>query len=187
MTFSLSYDTGSLVFNRQITVNEAPGGSVADDSRRWVGIGIRGMFGRYSSLQGRMQSTAFEASRWLSDSRISCRWAVGHGSSLSLVITSSSISNSLSVGFSYSGVALSPRRGESNLMVLGGSWSGSGGAGIICVSSSWVDSYGDSCSAYQRNPSLCGFQESAAECCGCGGGIKIVEWNPATSSLYKNI
>ena len=165
-----SYDSGSLLFNRYISVNEPSGGLIELDIRRWVGVGIHGVLPYFGSIQGNIQSTSFEASRWVSESRVECRWAMGSGFTSGLVITASSSSNSLSEGFSYSGLSLAPRRSESNLMVLGGSWSGSGGSGIMCVSSSWVDSYGDGCSAYERKPALCGFQQSSSECCGCGGG-----------------
>jgi len=48
-----------------------------------------------------------------------------------------------------------------------------GGGGEVdpnCVNDNWQDSEGDACDVYTQFPFVCGFEESGAHCCACGGG-----------------
>ena len=56
------------------------------------------------SVRARMGASAAEASRWQSDSTVECRWSMGAGRTLGMMVTASGGMGSISEGYSYSGV-----------------------------------------------------------------------------------
>ena len=51
-----------------------------------------------------------------------------------------------------------------------------------CESTDWMDSWGDGCSMYDAYPAWCGYEESEAECCTCGGGTRYQSCLDSNSS-----